>query len=167
MERPPDPSRDLLQLLSLKRHEMPPPGFFKRLPNRILVNIRAGCEVSDLTWWNRLWEFLVREPIAASSYAALAMGTALFAVSVFRTAVEPEGPSALAWQDTSATVHSPAEAPATASLPQGMIYLTTLPVGYQRVRPDPFSAAGAARFYNVGLDTPQTHAETVPTHLAR
>lgn len=82
--------RDLLRLLALKRHEVPPPGFFDRLPNRILVNIRAGSEIGELPWWQRLWDSLVREPMVTSSYAALAMGGLLFGISVFQTAVSPE-----------------------------------------------------------------------------
>lgn len=90
MDLPPQETQNLLRLLALKRHESPPPGFFDRLPNRILVNIRAGSEITEAPWWNRLWDSLVREPMVASSYAALAMGGLLFGVSVYQTAVESD-----------------------------------------------------------------------------
>ncbi len=142
---PSAPNKDpLLRLLALKRHEMPPPGFFDRLPNRILVNIRAGSEIPDLPWWSRFWEFLIREPMVASSYTALAMGALLFGVSVFQTAVETEQPVGLAFQDPLVPLET--SVPATASLPQGVIYRTTVPPSLTWMRTDPFYGAGAARF---------------------
>lgn len=159
-------TRDLLRLLALKRHETPPPGFFDRLPNRILVNIRAGSEVSDLPWWNRLWEFLVREPMVASSYTALAMGAALFGISVFQTAVETEQPPGFSLLEPEPP-RLDYTAPATASLPQGMIYRTTLPQPYAWMRVDPFSGAGSARFLNAGIETANSSVEIVPARLGR
>lgn len=117
-------------------------------------------EVRELPWWGRAWEFLVNEPVVASSYAALAMGAALFGVSVFQTAVEAEQPTAIAWQDPGS--ESPElTPPATASLPQGMIYSTTAtglhPVAWSKATP--FSVTSAARFCNLSLELPSEPVE--------
>jgi hypothetical protein len=89
--KPDDAQERLQRLLALKRHETPPPGFFDRLPNRILLNIRAGIEMAERPWWERAWESLRAEPMVAGSYAALGIGALMFGVSVFQVALEPEG----------------------------------------------------------------------------
>ncbi len=125
MDKPnPKDNQDLLRLLARKRQDTPPPGFFDRLPSRILVNIRAGAEVEDLPWWSRLWEMMVREPMVASSYAALGMGALLFGVSVFETAVGHEPAEAMAMPGPEFTPAS-LSFPATSSLPEGIIYRAT------------------------------------------
>lgn len=86
----------LLRLLALKRHEVPPPGFFEALPGRVLVNIRAGTELPEFSWWERLWNRVLEEPMLAGSYAALGVGVMLFGTSVFQMAVEPESPAPVA-----------------------------------------------------------------------
>jgi hypothetical protein len=157
---PSAPNKDpLLRLLAIKRHEVPPPGFFDRLPNRILVNIRAGSEIPDLPWWSRFWEFLIREPMVASSYTALAMGALLFGVSVFKTAVETEEPVGFAFQDPLVPLET--AVPATASLPQGVIYRTTVPQSLTWMRTDPFYGAGAARFQHPPGDAGTVRASLV------
>lgn len=42
MEPPCDNFEDLQRLLALKRHELPPPGFFDRLPESIRAELREG-----------------------------------------------------------------------------------------------------------------------------
>lgn len=83
----------LLRLLALKRYEVPPPGFFDALPGRVLVNIRAGTELPEFSWWERLWNRVLEEPMVAGSYAALGVGVMLFGTSVFQMAVESESPA--------------------------------------------------------------------------
>lgn len=102
MNRPPQsdgPEQRLLRLLALKRHELPPPGFFDRLPGRILVSIRAGSEVADVPWWSRLWQSIRQEPMVSASYAALGVGVMLFGFSVFETARE-SAPATFSLQGT-------------------------------------------------------------------
>lgn len=127
---PPDPleSRDqrLTRLLAVKRYELPPPGFFDRLPARILVSLRAGCEVAELPWWERAWTALVREPMVACSYAALGLGASAFGVSVLLTALEgPPPPSTVTLGSLTAADHStalPVNLPSGGSLAPGVIY---------------------------------------------
>ncbi len=102
MNRPPQPDtpdQRLLRLLAIKRHEVPPPGFFDQLPGRILVSIRAGSDVPDLPWWSRWWHAVIAEPMVYASYAALGIGALLFGFSVFETARETP-PAAFSLQGT-------------------------------------------------------------------
>ncbi len=80
----------LLRLLALKRHETPPPGFFDRLPHRILINIRASTEMAERPWWQRIWNDIIQHPMVAGSYAALGVGALLFGISVLEVATDRE-----------------------------------------------------------------------------
>lgn len=148
----------LRRLLALKRHEVPPPGFFERLPYRVLVNIRAGSEIPDQPWWVRCWETIVREPMVVSSYAALAMGALLFGVSVFQTSVESETPPELASQESGVAFYE-FEPPvaSTASLPRGVIYRADVPgsLSWTRTTATPIGSSGLARVYGIGWDPAQ------------
>lgn len=92
MQPPDDAEQRLLRLLALKRHEVPPPGFFDQLPVRILVNLRAGSEIEDIPWWTRAWRMVIQEPMIGLSYAALGVGAVLFGVSVLETAIDVQSP---------------------------------------------------------------------------
>lgn len=118
-----DEAQRLLRLLALKRHEVPPPGFFDRLPARVLLNIRAGTEMPDRAWWERALDLIRHEPMVAGSYAALGVGAALFGVSVFQMALDPEVPGATTMQGL-LTPTQPVSVfmSATPHVPQGVIY---------------------------------------------
>ncbi len=140
-----DDTQRLLQLLALKRHEVPPPGFFDRMPSRIIVSIRAGTEVSDRTTWQALLSMIRGEPMIAGSYAALGIGALLFGVSVFQMAVDSDVP-ALAGPSlapTAANANSglfmatsewepgPSSLAPSPNLPGGLIFKVT-PAAHQR-----------------------------------
>lgn len=96
MVPPPDEANQrLLRLLALKRHELPPPGFFDRLPDRVLVSIRSSTVISEesVPWWTRFWKSLVHEPMVTGSYAVLGIGALFFGVSVFQMALDQESPA--------------------------------------------------------------------------
>ncbi|MFN0068485.1 MAG: hypothetical protein ACKVYV_12715 [Limisphaerales bacterium] len=73
----------LLRLLALKRHEVPPPGYFDRFADRVVLHIKAGQVPAPEPWWARLREWLVTEPALAGSYAMLVTGGLFFALSVY------------------------------------------------------------------------------------
>jgi hypothetical protein len=62
----------LRQLLALKRHEVPPPGYFDRLPRDIMARIRAGDTGNelgvDLPWLQRLLGVFDVKPIFAGAF---------------------------------------------------------------------------------------------------
>lgn len=64
-------------LLSLKNHEQPPPGYFKRLPGKILALIEASELASQSTWWNWLVERFDARPILACAYGFTISGLLL------------------------------------------------------------------------------------------
>lgn len=129
--RPEDPHQSLLQLLALKRHEVPPPGFFDRLPRRILANIRAGSQIAERTWWQRVLETITQAPMVAGSYAALGVGALLFGVSVFQMAIESDSPASPSYSAAATLVTDPVVL-VPANLPGGVIY---------RVDPDAYSTS--------------------------
>lgn len=64
----------LRRLLALKRHEVPPPGFFEAFPERVRARILAGAKAPAPGWWERLalWRFW--RPALAGACVALAAG---------------------------------------------------------------------------------------------
>ena len=43
----------LRRLLVLKRHEVPPPGYFNRLSDQIVARLHGPEPLEPLTWWER------------------------------------------------------------------------------------------------------------------
>ena len=62
----------LRQLLALKRHEVPPPGYFNRLPRDIMARIKAGDTGNELgadqTWFQRLLSVFDIKPVFAGAF---------------------------------------------------------------------------------------------------
>jgi hypothetical protein len=62
----------LRQLLALKRHEVPPPGYFDRLPRDIMARIKAGDAGNelgtDISWLRRLLNVFDVKPIFAGAF---------------------------------------------------------------------------------------------------
>ena len=62
----------LRQLLALKRHEVPPPGYFDRLPRDIMARIKAGDTGNelgaDLSWFQRFLNVFDVKPIFAGAF---------------------------------------------------------------------------------------------------
>lgn len=90
----------LRRLLALKRHETPPPGFFDRLPAKVLHQIESARSAPE-SLGARLWRTLVQEPMAAASYAALGIGALLFGGSVFQVATDPTSPAVAGFEGLS------------------------------------------------------------------
>lgn len=67
----------LRTLLSLKNHEQPPPGYFHRLPGKILARIEASELASQSTWWDWLVERFDARPILACAYGFTISGLLL------------------------------------------------------------------------------------------
>lgn len=83
MEPAPPEHERLLRLLALKRHEIPPPGYFDRFADRVVLQIKAGQGPASETWWVRLRDWLTAEPALASSYAMLLAGGMFFLLSLY------------------------------------------------------------------------------------
>src|SRR5262245_26734028 len=66
----------LSRLLAYKRYEQPPPGYFKRFPDRVIARIEAECLNKPSNWWSWLVEKLEAKPIMACAYG-MAVSTLL------------------------------------------------------------------------------------------
>jgi len=67
----------LQKLLALKRHEEPPPGYFNRLPGKILERIEASELAAESSWWTWLVERFDARPILACAYGFTISGLLL------------------------------------------------------------------------------------------
>jgi hypothetical protein len=82
----------LRQLLVLKRHEQPPPGYFNRFSGQVIARIEAGengearsgllTSLAGVGWMQRLWTVLDRRPLLAGG-AGLALCAAFAAGVIF------------------------------------------------------------------------------------
>ena len=59
----------LRRLLKLKRHEQAPPGYFDRLPDRIVARIERGRSYEGMSWMERLRVVLSENPITSGIFA--------------------------------------------------------------------------------------------------
>lgn len=59
---------DLRKLLALKKHEQPPPGYFNRLPGKILARIEAAEPSVQSTWWDWMVARFDARPVLACAY---------------------------------------------------------------------------------------------------
>src|ERR1051326_8949810 len=62
----------LRRLLALKRHEVPPPGYFDKFSREVIARIKAGDdgERKPEGWIHRLWAALEAKPIFAGAFGA-------------------------------------------------------------------------------------------------
>jgi len=101
----------LTKLLTLKRHELPPPGYFNKLPGEVVSRIRAerasqNMDVmsklnAEAPWLMKFWGAVAGKPIFAVSF-----GTAICALilSAIFFAEKPPDQSPLAGSRNAASV---------------------------------------------------------------
>lgn len=86
----PDEFKQLQQLLALKRHEEPPPGYFDRLPGEIRARI-AHAEAHPEPWWRRWLVAWDLSPALATGYAVVAVALVMGGVFVAGRNAGPGG----------------------------------------------------------------------------
>src|SRR5262249_31536952 len=71
----------LRQLLALKRHEVPPPGYFHGFSREVIIRIKAGEGQQTTTWWlfegswlRRFWAAFEARPILAGGFGVAVCG---------------------------------------------------------------------------------------------
>lgn len=82
MNSSPDDFRDLQRLLALKRHEQPPPGYFRYLNDKIALRIEHDDLSSHSTWWEWIVAKLDARPVLAGAYAFAISGLMLLGFKV-------------------------------------------------------------------------------------
>ncbi|HXF09733.1 MAG TPA: hypothetical protein VN625_03035 [Desulfuromonadaceae bacterium] len=78
----------LRRLLALKRHEVPPPGYFNRFSGNVIARIRAGEQPSDAAenlarhapWLLKFFQMFEAKPAFASSFASALCLLLLFGI---------------------------------------------------------------------------------------
>jgi hypothetical protein len=67
----------LRKLLALKRHEVPPPGYFNSFSSKVVTRIEAG-ETTDKTGWaQRFWSFIEANPMLTGAFGAAVCAVAI------------------------------------------------------------------------------------------
>ena len=70
----------LRRLLALKRHEIPPPGYFEDFSSRVIGRIRAGEAARELPWLLRLLQAFEAKPAYPVALASALCMLLLFGI---------------------------------------------------------------------------------------
>jgi hypothetical protein len=76
----------LRKLMALKRHEQPPPGYFSRLPDKIIVRLERG--EGQLGFWGKLLTAFTFRPALAYGFS-LAAFSALTLSVIYSVKTQP------------------------------------------------------------------------------
>ena len=88
MSAPPDNLDPIQKLLSLKRHEVPPPRFFKDFSGQVISHLDAPEKVK--TWWQRLGFGSDLQPAVVCALGTVVSALLLFGIlASFRIDVTP------------------------------------------------------------------------------
>jgi hypothetical protein len=78
MSPEPDNFEPLSRLLTLKRHEQPPPGYFDGFSRQVIIRLRAGDrgdqarlatrELAEVPWLQRFWTLCTTNPALAGAF---------------------------------------------------------------------------------------------------
>lgn len=101
MENRPEEFDQLRRLLALKRHEVPPPGFFDRLPNQIMARIEREPSSRWEEMLDRLLAISWFQTAASGAMAVLVGG--LLVLAMTQPAGNPVSPSGAALHPSSDT----------------------------------------------------------------
>jgi len=82
MNPPPEEFDHLRRLLALKRHELPPQGYFNHLSDKIIARIETEGLSAQISWWQRLFPDLDAKPVLACAYGLVIMGLLAIGVGV-------------------------------------------------------------------------------------
>src|ERR1700712_4631018 len=84
MNTPPEEFENLQKLLKLKRHELPPPGYFNNFSTRVLTGIerqQGTVNGSVASWFARILGTMETNPFAAGVFGASICGLLMAGVS--------------------------------------------------------------------------------------
>jgi hypothetical protein len=111
MNPPPESFDALRRLLALKRHEMPPPGYFDRFSERVIARIEAQEHRLQPSWWEKMLGLLEIRPLVAAAGGAVALGL-LAAGGSALWSVQPDPTASIAIAIPWVTLDSPMAADA-------------------------------------------------------
>ena len=151
-----DLNRDELQkMLALKRHESPPPRFFKGFSDQVIGRLHAPEPLGKLTWGQRLGLDLESKPILVCVSGVVVCGLLLVGL-IASLRVEPPKPAPPSPDDKTHLVVTPslnaaagadsplAPAVGGAPLPRlGEPVMVSAPLPFRPVKPQPASQPAA------------------------
>jgi hypothetical protein len=135
MENDPENFDDLRRLLSLKKHEEPPPRFFNELPENVMAQIAREEAKRPLTWWQALVEYVQAKPAMAASYAIALGAVAILAAPTLNPEL-PNNPGIADYHENFNPL-APAQLNSTSAPPAGLFSPTdgTVQVGFETNTP--------------------------------
>lgn len=86
----------LRRLLALKKHEQPPPGYFKDFSQQVIMHIRAAgpgeesLGLETVPWLQRFWATLEHNPMLAGAFGVLVCALLLSGVIFSERAGTPD-----------------------------------------------------------------------------
>lgn len=84
LSQTPDEFQRLRQLLALKRHEQPPPGYFQNFSHQVMARINAVEGDAESAWVLRFWNYLTARPFWSGLAAAGACGALVGGLMLLR-----------------------------------------------------------------------------------
>ena len=83
MNAAPEEFEKLQKLLTLKRHEPPPPGYFVNFSSKVIARIEAAELATPPTWWQTFLAGWQTRPALLCAYGLLVGGVSIFGLSLF------------------------------------------------------------------------------------
>jgi hypothetical protein len=87
MNSEPSDFEALRKLMALKRHEQPPPGYFSRLPDKIIDRLERG--EGQLSFWEKWLTALTFRPALAYGFSVAAFSALTLSV-IYSVRTQPE-----------------------------------------------------------------------------
>jgi hypothetical protein len=81
MEKTPEELESVRRLIALKRHETPPPGYFRDFSRQVIARIEREERARPEPWWGRFGAFLDWRPALLGANALIVAGLGLLAVT--------------------------------------------------------------------------------------
>ena len=78
MKPAPEDFGQVRRLLTLKRHEQPPPGYFNELPRRVIARLDAARSAESASWIERMIRIFELRPVLSGGFGVAAFGLLLF-----------------------------------------------------------------------------------------
>lgn len=117
----------LQRLLSLKRHESPPPGFFERFPEQVRARI-TQAELVPEPWWRQWLGALSVKPALATTYAVVASLLVVGGVWMAKTSPPSGGPQLAVSPMSPGDTNLSGALVASNAPPRGLFNTPSLPV---------------------------------------
>lgn len=81
----------LRRLLELKRHEVPPPGYFEDFSSGVIARIEAEDARPAPSWWRRLLPGIDTSPVMLGAYGVIVASLVIAGVQLAPSGSAPQG----------------------------------------------------------------------------